>query len=396
MGGVSWRARGGVILLRSVWTGMEWAMKAWMVAGLLVLGMGMVGCKQQAAPAAGGAAVASGPFTSEELQAFAALAPIDSHAHVFANDAAFDAMLKRLNVHMVDILVIDDQNPEYKASAAKVAEAWKFVEGSEGHAVYCTSFDPYKWKEPGFAAAANRGLDKEFGRGAVAVKLWKNVGMEIKDAKGNYILPDNAVFAPIYKNIAAQNKTLIAHVADPSSSWAPIDPSSPDYSYYRDNPVWYMYGQKNPASKEQILTARDHVVEQNPNLRVVGAHLGSMEADFKQLGEHLDKYPNFAVDMAARMPYIMLQPRADMIAFITRYQDKLLYATDLEYSAKDNADAKLKEWEAAYARDWRFLATNDTVEYNGRTFQGLALPADVLKRIYHDNAVKWIPGVVGR
>lgn len=369
-------------------------MKAWLVAGLVVLGLGMVGCKKQAAPAA--VAPVSGPFTSEELQAFAALAPIDTHAHVFASDAGFDAMLKRLNLHLVDILVIDDQNPEYNASAAKVADAWKFVRGSEGHAVYCTSFDPYKWKEPGFAAAANRALDEEFSKGAIAVKIWKNIGMEIKDAKGNYILPDNPVFAPIYKNISLKNKTLIAHVADPSSSWAPIDASSPDYSYYKEHPVWYMYGQKNPASKEQILAARDHVVEQNPNLRVVGAHLGSMEADFKQLGEHLDKYPNFAVDMAARMPYIMMAPRAEMIAFLTEHQDKLIYATDLEFSARDNADAKVKEWEAGYARDWRFLATTDTVEYNGRTYQGLALPADVLKKIYHDNAVRWFPGVVGR
>lgn len=365
-------------------------MKALLVALALVSGMGMVACNKP--PAVAAAAVVNGPFTSQELSAFAALAPIDTHTHVFASDAAFNAMLKRLNLHLVDILVVDDQSPDYKQLSAQVDAAWKFVKGSDGRAVYCTSFDPFRYKEPGFAASASRALNKEFSRGAIAVKIWKNIGMEIKDARGNYIMPDNPAFAPIYRDIAAHHKTLIAHVADPSSSWGPIDPSSPDYSYYKTNPVWYMYGQAHPASKEQILAARDHVLEQNPDLRVVGAHLGSMEANFSELGAHLDKYPNFAVDMAARMPYVMLLPRADAIAFINRYQNKLIYGTDLSFSSPKKGFAR---WEETYARDWRFLATNDAVEYNGRSFQGLALPYSILKKIYHDNAVQWFPGVLG-
>ena len=363
----------------------------------MVLAM-VAGCRnhQQAVPQPDAAAAAvSGPFSSQELQQFAALEPIDSHAHAFQSDPAFYAMLKKLNLHMIDILVLEDQNPLYKDIPAWAGSGWAFVKGSDGSAVFCTTFDPYKWNEPGFASAANRQLDKDFSQGAIAVKIWKNIGMEIKDAKGNYILPDNPMFAPIYKDIAAHHKTLIAHVADPSSSWAPMDPASPDYSYYKENPVWYMYDKPHPASKEQILAARDHVVEMNPNLRVVGAHLGSMEADFHQLAQHLDKYPNFAVDMAARMPYVMMLPHADAIAFMTKYQDKLIYATDNELSATDKAQAKANEWEATYARDWRFLATSDTVEYMGRKYQGLALPASVLRKVYHDNAVKWFPGVVG-
>ena len=67
-----------------------------------------------------------------------------------------------------------------------------------------------------------------------------------------------------------------------------------------------MYNKPNVPSKAAILVARDHVLEMNPKLRIVGAHLGSMEADFKQLADHLDRYPNFAVDIAARMPYVVM------------------------------------------------------------------------------------------
>ncbi len=360
----------------------------------LVVAMAMTGCKKQAAPAK--AAPVTGPFTGQELAQFAALEPIDAHAHAFQSDPVFYDMLNRLNLHMVSILVYNDEGPGYPHIQDEIDNGWKFVAGSDGRAVFCTSFDPYKWNQPGFAARANRQLNKDFDRGAVAVKIWKNVGMEIKDAKGNYLLPDNPVFAPIYKDIAAHNKTLIAHLAEPDSSWKALDPASPDYTYYRDHPMWHMYGKPAAASKQQILAARDHLVEMNPGLRVIGAHLGSMESDFKGLGERLDRYPNFAVDMAARMPYVMMLPRAEAIAFITRYQDKLLYATDNEFGAGDKGDAAAISWEDIYARDWRFLATNDTVEYNGRTYAGLALPEPILKKIFHDNAVKWIPGVLGK
>ena len=153
-----------------------------------------------------------------------------------------------------------------------------------------------------------------------------------------------------------------------------------------------MYGKQGVPSKEEILRARDHVLEQNPNLRVVGAHLGSMESNLEDLGRHLDKYPNFAVDIAARMPYLEMQPRETMIAFITKYQDRLIYGTDIGFSP--GSGETLPELEAIYARDWRYFATSDTIEYKGKAVRGLNLPEAVLRKIYHDNAAKWFRGIL--
>jgi hypothetical protein len=365
-----------------------------LLAGLLS-GSGVPpGKAEPAVSTAASAPVAiTGAFTPRELRAFSALNPIDTHAHVRRNEPAFNAMIDRLNLHLLDIVLVDDRDPEEKDLQAESKLALEFIHASGGRAAFCTSIDPYKMGEPGFAAAAIRGLNSDFDRGAIAVKIWKNIGMEIKDADGNYVLPDNPVFAPIYKDIAAHNKTLVAHVADPDSAWAPPNPASPDYSYYNENPDWYMYGKPNPPSKEQILRARDHILEENPNLRVVGAHLGSMEADFHALAHHFDRYPNFAVDLAGRMPYLMLLPRADAIAFILKYRDRLIYGTDLTFTADDPMQARMNFWEQTYARDWRFLATRDTVESEGVTAEGLALPTSVLRQLYHDNAVHWFPGI---
>jgi predicted TIM-barrel fold metal-dependent hydrolase len=368
----------------------------------LALLVAVAGCNKSEAPkpsasssSAASTAPVSGPFTAQELPQFAALDPIDTHTHAFQDSPALYAMLKRLNLHTLDITLVDDFNPQLKDLAITRKEAWAVVHHSDGYIAMCSTFDPFKYNQPGFAANANRIINEDFSHGAVAVKIWKNVGMEIKDAKGNYIMPDNPVFEPIFKNIQAHNKTLIAHLADPNTIWEAPNPKAADYGYYIHHPELYMYTKPGAPSKASILVARDHVLDANPKLRVVGAHLGSMEADFHQLAEHLDKYPNFAVDLAARMPYVEMQPRADLIAFITKYQDRLIYATDNEFPPDANPQDAMKEWENTYANDWRFFATDDVVEYGGHKIQGLALPQPILRKLYHDNAVKWFPGILG-
>jgi predicted TIM-barrel fold metal-dependent hydrolase len=373
------------------------------VAMSLVLLVASAGCNKSQTPKASiSTSVAtlsvtpvSGPFTAQELLQFAALDPIDTHTHAFQDAPALYAMLKRLNLHTLDITLVDDFNPQLKNLDETRKEAWTVVDHSDGYIAMCSTFDPFKYNQPKFAENANRIMNEDFSRGAVAVKIWKNVGMELKDAKGKYIMPDNPVFEPIFKNIQAHNKTLIAHLADPNTIWEAPNPDSADYDYYMHHPELYMYTKPGAPSKASILVARDHVLEANPKLRVVGAHLGSMEADFHQLAQHLDKYPNFAVDLAARMPYVEMQPRADLIAFITKYQDRLIYATDNEFPPDANSQNAMKEWEDRYANDWRFFATNDVVEYHGHKIQGLALPQPILRKLYHDNAVKWIPGILG-
>ncbi|HEV2699935.1 MAG TPA: amidohydrolase, partial [Terriglobales bacterium] len=102
--------------------------------------------------------------------------------------------------------------------------------------------------------------------------------------------------------------------------------------------------------------------------------------------------PNFAVDTAARVEYLMMQPRDKVRAFLIKYQDRVLYGTDLVVMPKDDTEKSLAEWKDAYARDWTFFATNKTLEVKGRKVQGLELPEPVLRKLYHDNAVRWFPG----
>jgi predicted TIM-barrel fold metal-dependent hydrolase len=122
-------------------------------------------------------------------------------------------------------------------------------------------------------------------------------------------------------------------------------------------------------------------------------HLGSMEKDLEGVGQVLDRYPNFAIDTAARMEYLMLAPHDKVRDFLTKYQDRVLYGTDLDLIASASTEEALNDWQSTYVRDWKFLATDETLEVNGKKVQGLKLPEAVLTKIYHANGLRWIPGL---
>ena len=327
------------------------------------------------------------------LRAFSAINPVDVHVHVFKTDLAFQSMLERLNLKLMDILVMDDSNTHRKQLQPQIDDAQALVRSSHGHVALCTTFDPYEFGSASFSAGAIHQIDRDFAQGAVAVKIWKNIGMEIKDSSGQYVMADDPKFEPIYKDISAHGKTLMTHLAEPDVAWGPPDAADPSWSYYQENPQWYVANRPGFPSKQKILEARDHVLADNPKLRMVGVHLGSMERDLDNIARHLDKYPNFAIDTAARMEYLMLMPPEKVAAFLVKYQDRVLYGTDLDLHADANVPETLSEWQSTYARDWRFLATGETLTVEGKQVHGLSLPGPVLQKIFHDNAIRWIPGL---
>lgn len=330
---------------------------------------------------------------SEALRQFAALQPIDVHTHVFKTDPALPALLEQLHLKLLNILVVDDTLSYRQHLQPQVADAIALIRSSHGHIALCTTFDPYKFNDSSFGAETIKQLDRNFAQGAIATKIWKNVGMEIKTPDGRFVMPDDPKFDPIYEDIAKHDKTLMAHLAEPDVAWGPPDPSDPSWSYYQENPHWFLHGKPGFPSKKQILQARDHVLAENPRLRMVGVHLGSMEKDLDEITRHFDRYPNFAVDTAARMDYLMLAPREKVRAFFMRGQDRILYGTDLDLVPTADVQELLKDWKSTYARDWKFLATDETFDDNGKKVTGLKLPETVLRKIFHDNARHWIPGL---
>jgi predicted TIM-barrel fold metal-dependent hydrolase len=108
-----------------------------------------------------------------------------------------------------------------------------------------------------------------------------------------------------------------------------------------------------------------------------------------EVGQWLDRYPNMVVEMAARIAELGRQPYTAREFFIN-YADRILFGTD---------GPRVRE--RLYPH-WRFLETRDEYfPYAENPFPpqgfwniyGIDLPDDVLRKIYHENAVRLIPGV---
>ena len=219
--------------------------------------------------------VLAGASAAEEapLSPFA-LGRIDAHVHFFAESRPVLDVLDRLNVTGVNICVVDRYDAGYETAPPQHLMARRLAETSPGRLPWIAALDDGTFASPGFAKRAIADIERALAKGARGVKIYKSMGMELRRPDGTYVLPDDPVFAPVFTALADRGTTVYAHLAEPIAAWDPLDPKSPDYGYYKNNPAWYVHGRAGVPSKEAILAARDRLLEKHPRLRVVGCHLG--------------------------------------------------------------------------------------------------------------------------
>jgi len=342
-----------------------------------------------AVPAAGRAAP---PPVFEEIP------KIDVHSHIFEDVPEVVEMMDKNRIQIVNVCV-RGTDPERLQRTQAMAEQQQAKYG-RSRFPFASTFDLTRRDDPDYAEQVKRWLDASFEKGALMVKIWKEVGMEIKDRNGRFILPDDPRFEPIYAFLAERGKPLLAHLAEPREAWLLLDPQSVHYGYYSKNPEWHLYGRAEFPSHEAIVASRDRILERHPRLTVIGAHLGSLEHDVDELARRLDRYPNFHVDCSARTVDLTRQPHDKVRAFLIRYQDRVLYGLDQTRAPDPQRESSAEErlrfarsLEESYRRDFRYYAGEGETVYRGKTVRCLGLPREVLEKLYHRNAERVIPGL---
>lgn len=268
-----------------------------------------------------------------------------------------------------------------------------------GRFAWCTTFDPPDFHDSDYADRVIAELRQDFDAGAVACKVWKNIGMEATDPDGNFVQVDHSVFTPIFEFLCREEVPLVAHIAEPLACWQPLAAGAPHSDYYADNPEWHMHGRSDFPSHTQIIAARDRMLEQYPGLRVVGAHLGSLEYDLSQLAERLDRFPNFAVDMSARLVDLLAKAPSTVRDFFLRYPDRIIFGTDVVMRTPHSTMSPVQRVEAnaclreTYDAHFRYFETDALVQHHGQSSPGIALPENVLEGFYLSNARAWYPGL---
>ena len=330
---------------------------------------------------------------------FMKMEKIDIHCHISVERHSFMEQAIKDNFR---ILTINTDAFVHPTIEEQQDFAIKQIAAFPGHLHYLTAFNLKGWDEPGWKEKTIAYLDDSFKKGAIGIKVWKNIGMVEKDKNGKFIMIDDPKFDPIFDYLEKRNMPVCGHLGEPKNCWLPIEKMTVnnDKKYFAEHPEYHMFLHPEYPSYEDQIAARDNMLRKHPNLRFMGAHLGSLEWSVDELAKHFDMFPNMAVDMAARTCHIEKQAQADwqkVHDFFIKYQDRIIYGTDEgDFEGAPADPLKLKEQvETVWTRDWKFLTTDETItswEVDG-SFKGLKLPKEVIEKIFYKNALKWFPGV---
>ncbi len=329
------------------------------------------------------------------LEDFEKVGKIDVHIHVATDRDIFVEQARKDNFRLLNI-VVDISNTH-----EEIVEKYNYrVDIKKRHPKdfeFATSFSIQEWDDPDWVNNTLDWIDKGIKEGAVGVKVWKNIGMVFKDKNGELVMIDDPKFDTIFNMLTDRKIILIGHLGEPKNCWLPIEEMSTnnDKGYFKNHPQYHMYKHPDLPSYEEQIAARDRMLEKNPDLIFMGAHLGSLEWSVDELAKRLDKFPNMSVDMAARIGQLFYQTKEDrekVRAFFIKYQDRLLYATDMGDNGKMGIEEKQNEMHNTWIRDWEYFVTDNvmTSELLTGEFRGLHLPREVIDKIYSKNARKWL------
>jgi hypothetical protein len=328
---------------------------------------------------------------------FTKLVKYDTHIHFDTFDTTLLELARQQNFKFLTINVNAPSSPALEDQQKVALELIKLY---PENLAYATSFYAQDFDDPQWQAKSIAYLKSSFDKGARAVKIWKNVGMEFRNGKGQFIMIDDPKFDPVLDFIEKNNATLIGHIGEPRNAWLPDSEMTVknDKRYFKKHPQYHMYLHPEFPHHSKIMAARDHMLEKHQGLTFVGAHLGSLEWDVDVLAEGLDKYPNMAVDMAARIGHFQYQTvenRDKVRQFFIKYQDRIVYATDNTISDESAGDALNTKIINSWAKDWAYFTSDSKMnvpDVDGE-FTGLHLPKSVIDKIYTQNAKKWFPGL---
>ena len=218
----------------------------WRLPAILLL-VFFQNCAQPNKPATlatGGADAASATQTAATAyytpDDFTKVEKFDTHVHINTTDASLIEQAAQDNFRL---LTINVDAPHYPAIVEQQELSTGHVKAFPARVAYATTISVKDFNSPGWQNKTIAYLKYSFARGAVAVKFWKNIGMELKDPNGKFVMIDNPKFDPII-NFIAQNKiTLIGHLGEPKNCWQPIEQMDVlnNKNYYKEHPQYHMY-----------------------------------------------------------------------------------------------------------------------------------------------------------
>jgi predicted TIM-barrel fold metal-dependent hydrolase len=238
-----------------------------------------------------------------------------------------------------------------------------------------TGFD-----QPGFAGRAIAELERCRKAGARGVGELSDKGRGLRGTTGSPnagpIHIDDPRMDPILRKCAELGLPVNIHVGEDRWMYEPMDRTNDGLmNAYR----WRIPNEPGVLRHDEVIATLDRAVKKHPRTTFIACHFANCCYDLSILGRMFDAYPNLYADTGARFAETAPIPRF-MRKFYEKYQDRLLYGTDMGFSAE------------MYRTTFRILETEDEHFYpeNLRSYHwplhGFGLKDEVLKKVYGENA----------
>ena len=254
------------------------------------------------------------------------------------------------------------------------------------------TFCQLDWKEtaePGFGERLVGSLERSAAAGAKGLKVWKDLGLHVRDESGALLMPDDERIGGVWAAAAKLGLPVLIHTGDPIAFFEPLDETNERLEELLDNPEWWFGDASRFPSFDELMRSLEALVASHPSTTFIAAHAGCAE-DVGWLDRMFDSYPNFHADIAARIAELGRTPRAARELFL-RHPARLLFGTDESPPDPGTFAAGFRFLETA---DEHFSYSAEEVPPQGRwAISGLDLPHDVLRMVERENALRLIPGL---
>ena len=317
---------------------------------------------------------------------FSKVKKIDAHIHLRTEEPDLIDIAIKYNFKLITINT-ESTNPSSQEVIA-LSLAKKYPE-----LIYYLGYFPTdSINNNGWADSTISVIKKNIRNGTLGIKIWKNIGMEIKNRDGKYIMADNPVFDKVFSYMTSEKIPLMSHLGEPKYCWQPLGKMVFGRNYYKKNPQYHMYNHPECPNYTMQIEAMERLLEKNPDLIYIGAHLASLEWSVDELANRLDRFPNMCVDVSARIECLQLQTRDNrekVRDFFIRYSDRIIYGSDFVVN-EGMDDSFYKYCNDTWLSDWEFFVSDNRMENPDIKgfFNGLKLPKDVIDHIYFKNAYK--------
>jgi uncharacterized protein len=302
---------------------------------------------------------------------------IDMHSHPYAQT---DEQLAQWVKTMDEVGIEKSVILSYATGAKFDSIQAKYAKYGKRFEVWC-GFDFTGKDEAGWSEKAVKELERCYKAGAHGVGELgdKGLGEFYSRPTPGYIHIDDPRMKPLLQKCAELKMPVNIHVAEPYWMYEPMDSTN--------DGLMNAYKWRIDKSKEgllghaELIKTLENAVKANPKTTFIACHFANSEYNLEILGALFDKYPNLYADISARYGETTSIPRY-MNAFYKKYQNKLLYGTDMGMDP------------AMYRTTFRILETLDEHFYEFDLFNyhwpcnGFGLDNTTLQKVYRSNALK--------